>query len=1602
MNNNFWTRNNNTNQRNQQTPSSKYTLQMESVPFDKFHFYLPKIPPTWKLSPIIKEAYFRKTLEGVRSVHTAPPDCHLRLMETRFPFQHLKQEVQRSLQDLYDTKLTMSTQHGNIKMTNRKAFTLSRPKLLNAEGKIIPLPDPPNQAVTLGIRQRARFYSFNVSIDAMAAFTGNPSIRSKVSNIPMEREVAINIPSVKEAYSRVPTVSMIWNASNMVDLMHPQLTSEILRDPTQFIHQVEIINGFYPSIGILIRTAGSLHTHVDNGTFFKQFISYYERTVLDIFIPMLQEEFMAGASTDIGSLTEHITSKRQQFIDPTTRKVQSLSVDEYYQDFTNTLSILQGEPTYHFDIAQTFWQGLARDVKEKARAHKYTPPPPTTNETKQQAENRLRKVKEQAIIFEGETLAIKNIVNRANQRQHIQSTSSMAWPISDHFHSTDDLTLYDPDMIPQQSPTFSSLNDSFHSSPQDQADEYFLQCTICASMAEQALVKASNTQQPLACWGCGSFEHLWSNCPLRSQPAARAKARQAMTDLFNNRSKNRQPPTPQSQPISPNQQANPSQLSPTTPFATRAAALISNWESEGHPSQQVAESIAHIYDPNTQKANRTAIYMSLQNNILQASSQPKRSLDHPSNPPSKTPKTTFALMVIPTNPYKNKPAKMASNIPAATTNSPFPSYHSQRITRSQYKKLQSNTTSIAQKPFLTFQELNQKSTPPLLPPLPSQPKSLPSQPKSFPNKRSSTQSGFPNPRKSRPCKKPRQTKITSYLDKTSAPHTPKNNLKSPPTIISTKTRFNTYPYKLAPGTYKIECLSKNTLNHIPKYQHVSLLPRTTSQHKLPFQNQLTDEPLFNAQLPDLSDDGISEENLIFDPVIAPPQLQAAHTLHQLPKISHGGIPPSIQKEPVHNFLQDKLDKTQSDTLNKLTTGETFHNHLPHHNSPPRISQCHSTLSSYHRSDPIQQDWVYIDDNKILSSHILPPHIQPTSNVASHQATIFNTPHQQPQILSITTSKPSRPTALPLQPEHLNRKFPPYTQRHPPNPQVQPQLPPATNATEPYYTAEPSLQQLLHIGPIQHSTNSTASSTPSTSSNNSVVSKPSSYTSAPLSPPSEEQQKAAEDWEEEFQSLLNQIQITEQRDQEQLNRKLAKERSKNCPLKRYKPQFKTIMYTDPDTGETYYKQDPEQVATKLQEMREECRQFAINHPLAFLDDMIARKGPDSPDTSGSFSSSTNSAGRKRLLSSDSNGTISSKEDSVYNKSDSDKQHVKAVEKQCIEFEQWKKQHILQQKREMEESQKRRREDIFGNNRPYTRNRLTYPHLIPSKISNDDTSLRTPSPPPFAEQAQHTPTPIQLPTRITSMSTSHSTINEPDTSTSLDNDSIALPVLVANATFRSPSLPLSETMPHIQFPIGTGEPHNDATLCAMIDSGAGCNLGRKSYHLSIYEKFPKLVLAVESEVNQAEWQNINIGHIDADGQPVVISAVIVYKTPYEIDGHPVSIRVGLADKTAINTIFGITFLRSCESVVFFGGSTRNKDQLVSSRLGITLPIHMQPPTYTDDAPNYDPRSSAAFHTTNNTPIAAPGFLVSSDTTAMIGPHIAEQPPEDGDDFLICQLN
>ena len=161
---------------------------------------------------------------------------------------------------------------------------------------------------------------------------------------------------------------------------------------------------------------------------------------------------------------------------------------------------------------------------------------------------------------------------------------------------------------------------------------------------------------------------------------------------------------------------------------------------------------------------------------------------------------------------------------------------------------------------------------------------------------------------------------------------------------------------------------------MPAYQHLPVLPRKTSKHKLLFQEQLIFNTTSDNHLPDLSSYGISENNLKDDPILVSPQLQTAHTLHQLPKCLQQCNQPFFtqpsQTDNLHKFLQEKLDKRQSKILDQLAEDESFHQQHTHSHSPHNFPQCHPTLASYNRHDPIQKDWCYIDKSRFLSSHIL--------------------------------------------------------------------------------------------------------------------------------------------------------------------------------------------------------------------------------------------------------------------------------------------------------------------------------------------------------------------------------------------------------------------------------------------------------------------------------------------------------------------------------------------------------------------------------------------------------------------------------------------------------
>ena len=122
---------------------------------------------------------------------------------------------------------------------------------------------------------------------------------------------------------------------------------------------------------------------------------------------------------------------------------------------------------------------------------------------------------------------------------------------------------------------------------------------------------------------------------------------------------------------------------------------------------------------------------------------------------------------------------------------------------------------------------------------------------------------------------------------------------------------------------------------------------------------------------------------------------------------------------------------------------------------------------------------------------------------------------------------------------------------------------------------------------------------------------------------------------------------------------------------------------------------------------------------------------------------------------------------------------------------------------------------------------------------------------------------------------------------------------------------------------------------------------------------------------------------------------------VDGHPIHLRIGLAEHAAINTILGITFMRATQAVLHLQSSRHSPDHLVCPKLGVNLPVTMQDPKCSNspDAIQLPDRRSLVTFTAS--PEATPGYLVSPDTSALVCPQMQSKPAEDCDDFLICKL-
>ena len=161
------------------------------------------------------------------------------------------------------------------------------------------------------------------------------------------------------------------------------------------------------------------------------------------------------------------------------------------------------------------------------------------------------------------------------------------------------------------------------------------------------------------------------------------------------------------------------------------------------------------------------------------------------------------------------------------------------------------------------------------------------------------------------------------------------------------------------------------------------------------------------------------------------------------------------------------------------------------------------------------------------------------------------------------------------------------------------------------------------------------------------------------------------------------------------------------------------------------------------------------------------------------------------------------------------------------------------------------------------------------------------------------------------------------------------------FRHP-LHVTARLPHINLPVGD-EKDAEISMEAMIDTGAGLNLGRRQYHAEVFRLRPEIVEQYEEIDNVSNMEKFGIGGIKGSDIGIQCTAVITYKLPYVHNGAPVRLTIALSDDAAANTILSSGLLKNTKCAILFG-----QDVLVSDVLGEHFPIHYTTPSCNDSPP------------------------------------------------------
>jgi hypothetical protein len=216
------------------------------------------------------------------------------------------------------------------------------------------------------VRRNTRFYSFQITVDAHAAYDGPDQIRDASSLEPHVFNAAISVPSV--------LINDPLHPDNGLEYIPPALTAAILRSANLTLQTLAQLNNNKESIlGTLTKPASQFLLSINPSLFCKEFLEYFNLCCYKLFRELLRSEFLGKSLIDTSYAVNELQSFRQNRRDQATRRFTSNTVKEYYGAFTATVNLLPYNERYPVDIAMLFWNGLNPDIRQQGEAAEYCP-----------------------------------------------------------------------------------------------------------------------------------------------------------------------------------------------------------------------------------------------------------------------------------------------------------------------------------------------------------------------------------------------------------------------------------------------------------------------------------------------------------------------------------------------------------------------------------------------------------------------------------------------------------------------------------------------------------------------------------------------------------------------------------------------------------------------------------------------------------------------------------------------------------------------------------------------------------------------------------------------------------------------------------------------------------------------------------------------------------------------------------------------------------------------------------------------------------------------------------------------------------------------------